>query len=275
MWAKILLATFFVAMIGSAIYFDPVRERAVLGTKSADGPRLRLITWNIGYASLEEDSRAHTKDLPAVAETILRNDPDAVALQELADSSQLEALLGQLRRRYKGAVCSFGSNDRIEAVLVKDPDARFEEIHSGDRYAMSASFHFRKEAQEVVLVSAHADAFNAARRRVFTSDVVDSARARSSRAIVFIAGDFNFEVNSRNQSNLFTDNVKNDSESYSYILKYFRDLGRDAGWTALNERRIDYIFGPPEVALLRRAEVIRGAAVRHMDHWPLLIEVAF
>src|SRR5258706_15712973 len=173
MWAKILLATFFMAMIGSAIYFDPVRERAVLGTKVTDGPRLRLMTWNIGYASLEEDSRAHTKDLPAVAETILRNDPDAVALQELAGADQLEALLGQLHRRYKGAVCRFGSNDRIEAVLVKDTDARFEEGHSGDRYAMSASFHFRKETQEGVLVSAHADAFNAARSRVFTGDVVD------------------------------------------------------------------------------------------------------
>ena len=159
-------------------------------------------------------------------------------------------------------------------MLVKDPDARFEEIHSGDRYAMSASFHFRKEVQEIVLVSAHADAFNAARRRVFTSDIVDWARARPS-GVVFIAGDFNFEVNARNQSNLFTDNVKNDSESYSYIQKYSRDLGRDAGWTALNERRIDYIFGTPEIALLRRAEVIRGAAVGHMDHWPLLIEVAF
>ena len=274
MWAKVLLATFFLAMIGSAIYFDPVRERVVLGSKSADGPRLKLITWNIGYASLEEDSRAHTKDLRAVADTILRNDPDAVALQELADSNQLEVLLGHLGRRYKGAVCSFGSNDRIEAVLVKDPSARFDEIHSGDRYAMSVSFHFRKEAQEVVLVSAHADAFNASRRRVFTGDVVDWARALSSQSIVFIAGDFNFEVNARNQSNLFTDNLKNDSESYSYILKYFRDLGRDAGWTALNERRIDYIFGLPEVALLRRAEVIRGAAVGHMDHWPLLVEVA-
>jgi len=261
-------------MIGSAIYFDPVRERAVLGTKVTDGPRLRLMTWNIGYASLEEDSRAHTKDLPAVAETILRYDPDAVALQELADADQLEVLLGQLRRRYKGAVCRFGSNDRIEAVLVKDSSARFEDIGLGDRYATSASFHLRKDDQEVVLISAHADAFNAARRRVFTGDVVDWARARSSQAAVFVAGDFNFEVNARNQSNLFTDNLKNDSESYSYILKYFRDLGRDAGWTALNERRIDYIFGLPEVALLRRAEVIRGAAVGHMDHWPLLVEVS-
>lgn len=274
MWAKILLATFFLGMVGSAIYFDPVRERAVLGTKSAEGPRLKLITWNIGYASLEGDSRAHSKDLPAVAETILRHDPDAVALQELADASQLEVLLGYLRGRYKGAVCSFGSNDRIEAVLVKDSGARFEDIRLGDRYATSASFRLRKDAQEVVLISAHADAFNAARRRVFTGDVVDWAHERSSQATVFVAGDFNFEVNARNQSNLFTDNLKNDSESYSYILKYFRDLGRDAGWTALNERRIDYIFGLPEVALLRRAEVIRGAAVGHMDHWPLLVEVS-
>jgi len=32
-----------------------------------------------GYAELESDSRAHTKDLQAVAQTILSNDPDAIA----------------------------------------------------------------------------------------------------------------------------------------------------------------------------------------------------
>jgi endonuclease/exonuclease/phosphatase family metal-dependent hydrolase len=42
----------------------------------------------------------------------------------------------------------------------------------------------------------------------------------------------------------------------------------------LNERRIDYVFGPTDGALLRRAEVIRGAAVGRMDHWPLVVEVA-
>jgi endonuclease/exonuclease/phosphatase family metal-dependent hydrolase len=198
MWAKLLLGVLFLAMIGSAVHFDPVRKRALLGAKVADGPRLRLMTWNIGYASLA----------------------------------------------------------------------------AGDRYALGATFRFRKDAPEIVLVSAHADAFNAARRRSFTGEVVDWARERPANAIVFIAGDFNFEVNTRDRSNLFTDNLKHDSEAYSYILKYFRDLGRDAGWTALNERRIDYIFGPPEVALLRRAEVLKGAAVGHMDHWPLLIEVA-
>lgn len=274
MWAKILLGSLFIIMVASALYFDPVRERTLLGTRASDGPRLRLMTWNIGYASFERDSRAQTKDLKAVAETILAQDPDGVALQELSGPEQLEILLSHLQRRYRGAVSSFGNYDRLEAILVKDREAKFEDIPSGDRFALGVSFHFRKEMPEIVLVSAHADAFNAMRRRTFTGDIVDWARARPGDPIVFVAGDFNFEVNSRKQSSLYTDNLKHDSEAYSYILKHFRDLGRDAGWTALGDRRIDYIFGQPEVALLRRAEVLKGAAVGHMDHWPLVIEVA-
>ncbi|MBV9209527.1 MAG: hypothetical protein JOZ52_02795, partial [Acidobacteria bacterium] len=54
----------------------------------------------------------------------------------------------------------------------------------------------------------------------------------------------------------------------------FRDLGLDSGDTAINDRRIDYIFAPPERALLRRAQVLRDAAVGRMDHWPLVVEVA-
>jgi endonuclease/exonuclease/phosphatase family metal-dependent hydrolase len=274
MWAKLLLGALFLGMVGASLYFDPVRERALLGTRASDGPRLRLMTWNIGYADLEHDSRAQTKDMEAVADAILRHDPDAVALQELTGPEQLDVLLTFLRRRYRGAVCASGEADRVEAVLVKDRNARFEDVPAGDHYALGVTFQFNKEKPAVVLVSAHADAYNASRRRVFTGEVVDWARSRPDDAIVFLAGDFNFELNSRNNSNLFTDNLKHDSEAYSYILKHFRDLGRDAGWTALNERRIDYIFGLPEVALLRRAEVIKGAAVGRMDHWPLLVEVA-
>ena len=85
----------------------------------------------------------------------------------------------------------------------------------------------------------HADAFKAERRRVFTGDVVDWARNRPDRPTVFVAGDFNFELNAKDESHLYTDNVKNDSEAYSYILKYFRDLGREAGYTAVDDRRID------------------------------------
>lgn len=284
MLAKITLCALALLMIGGALHYKPSRDRTLLAMRPADGARLRLMTWNIGYGDLEDDSRAHTKDLQAVAEVILANDPEAVALQELTGADQLENLLGQLKRRYRGAVCSASKTDRVEAVLVKDQSAQFKNLAVGDKCALAATFRQRsssssgdnsRSAPEITLVSAHADAFSAARRRTFTGDVVDWARSKNANALVFVAGDFNFELNARNQSNFFTDNLKNDSESYSYVLKYFRDLGRAAGETALNERRIDYIFGPTgDTLFVRRAEVLRSAAVGRMDHWPLLIEVA-
>ena len=274
MWARILLTALCLLMIGAAIRFDPSRQRSLLASGSSDGPHLRLITWNIGYAELEDDSRAHTKDLQTVADTILSNDPDAVALQELTGPEQLKVLLGYLHGRYSGAVAPLGSSDRVAAVLVKDRDARFEHVPADGKYAIAASFHLRPQLPAVVLVSAHADAFRAARRREFTGEVVDWARSRPRGSIVLVGGDFNFELNPKDESHLYTDNVKDDSEAYSYTLKYFRDLGRDAGYTAVNDRRIDYLFGPLEMVLLRRSEVLRNAGVGHMDHWPLLIEVA-
>ena len=67
-----------------------------------------------------------------------------------------------------------------------------------------------------------------------------------------------------------------DGEIFQRFTKCIDVIGheREAGKTALNDRRIDYIFGQPEVALLRRAEVLRDTAVGKMDHWPLLVEVA-
>ena len=274
MWAKLLLMALALLMTGVAMRYEPRRERTLLGTKTQDGPRLRLMTWNIGYGDLEDDSRAHTKDLKAVAEVILASDPDGIALQELTGAEQLDILLGLLKRRYRGAVCPSDKADRVEAVLVKDQSAEFTNVPVGDKCALGATFHPAGSSREITLLSAHADAFSAARRRTFTAEVVDWARGRPAPYLIFIAGDFNFELSARNQSNFFTDNLKNDSEAYSYILKYFRDLGRAAGETALNERRIDYIFGPTQDVPLRRAEVLRDAAVGRMDHWPLLIEVA-
>jgi endonuclease/exonuclease/phosphatase family metal-dependent hydrolase len=232
-----------------------------------------LLTWNIGYAELEDDTRAHDKDLPAVADVILRQDPDAVALQEMTGNSQLNILLGLLHGKYRGAIAQQGKGDRFEAVLVKDARAKFFPIALGASYAVGASFQPREDKEEVLLLSAHADAFNAAHRRTYTEALVDWAQARAQSAEVFIAGDFNFELKAANQTNLYTDNLKHDSESYSHILRNFRDLGRGGGDTAINDRRIDYIFGPSALEQLGRVEVLRDAAVGRMDHWPLLVEV--
>ena len=274
MWVKILLAALCLSMIGGAIRFAPSRQRSLFAARSKEGPHLKLITWNIGYAELEDDSRAHTADLQTVAETLLRHDADAVALQELTGPEQLKILLGHLHGKYRGAVAPPGKSDRVEAVLVKDRGARFENLRAGDKFWVAATFHLLPQLPEVVVASAHADAFSSARRRSFTGEVVDWARARESNSVVLIGGDFNFDLDSKDESHFYSDNVKNDSEAYSYLLKYFRDLGREAGNTSVNDRRIDYVFGPAEAVTVRRVEVLRGAGTEQMDHWPLLVEVA-
>src|SRR6266850_1314183 len=275
MWVKVILALLFCLMIVGAVHFAEPREPEEVNSHAKTFVSLRLLTWNIGYAELENDTRAHDKDLPAVAEVILREDPHAVALQELTGITQLNILLKLLHGRYRGEVAQQGQGDRFEAVLVKDAPARFFPVGVGARYAEAASFRLRSDTPEVVLLSAHADAFNAARRRAYTEALIDWAQANTQSSDVFIAGDFNFELKAANETNLYTDNVKHDSESYSYILRYFRDLGRAAGNTAINDRRIDYIFGPSKFKQTRRVEVLRDAAVSRMDHWPLLVEVDF
>ena len=289
MWIKLLLGALFVLSLVGAFVIEPAREHELKRESNAagrgeDGKRLRLLSWNIGNGDLESETRAHATDLPAVAKVILDNDADAVALQELTGEDQLKLLLANLKNRYRGYVSSRGSSDRVEAVLVKNRSERpvrggasvtFNDVPAGDRFAAAATFRLRPDLPEVVIVSAHADAFSASRRRTFAADVVDWTRSLTKSELAFIAGDFNLEVSTRNKNDLFTDDAKHDSESYAYLLKYFRDLGSDAGETSINDRRIDYVFGPAEPVSLRRAEVLRGAAVGRMDHWPLLVEVGF
>ncbi len=274
MGLKFLLGAVFLLMLLGAFLFQPPRQRSLLAALGRDGPRLKLMSWNIGYGNLESETRARSEDLPAVAQIILSNDPDAIALQELTGADQLELLLTHLKNRYRGYPSSFGNADRVAAVLVRNGSVRFNDVPAGDRFAAAATFHLTKDLPEIVLVSAHADAFSASRRRAFAADVADWVHGLPNKRIAFIAGDFNFEVGLKTKTNLLTDNAKHDSESYSYLLKHFRDLGRDAGETAISDRRIDYVFGPLEGASVRRAEVLRDSAIGRMDHWPLLVEIA-
>ena len=237
MWVKLVLLLLFCVMILGAVHFAAPREAEQPVSSGKVVHSLKLLTWNIGYAELEDDTRAHDKDLPAIAEVILREDADAVALQELTGNAQLKTLLGLLEGKYRGAVAQQGRGDRFEAVLVKDAGARFIPVPVGDRYALGASFKPNDDTQQVLLLSAHADAFNAARRRTYTEALMDWAEDRAQSSKVFIAGDFNFELKAGNETNLYTDNLKHDSESYSHILRYFRDLGRGAGDTAIKDRK--------------------------------------
>src|SRR5262244_1054740 len=129
MWVKLILLLLFCLMIAGAVYFaEPSKSEEPNSTSRTPQGSLRLLTWNIGYAELEDDTRAHDKDLPAVAEVILVQDPDAVALQELTGKSQLNAPVGLLQGKYHGAVAQQGRGDRFEAVLVKDANATFTPV---------------------------------------------------------------------------------------------------------------------------------------------------
>lgn len=280
MLLKLLLGGLFAVFLVVAVTtIGPACACVPDGERVAAGRRMRLLSWNIGNGDLETETRAHTADLPAVAKVILDQKADAVALQELSGEDQLKLLLKQLNNDYIGYAAGSGNGDRVDAVLVKKRHEGadkpvFSNVPAAGRYAATATFSLRNDLPDVSIVSAHADAFSAERRRVFVGEVVDWARSHAKNNVTFIAGDFNLEVSTRTKNNLFTNDAQHDSESYSYLLKYFRDLGLNAGETAINDRRIDYIFGPPTSVRLHQAEVLREAAVGHMDHWPLLIEVS-
>ena len=80
MWVKLVLLLLFCLMIFGAVHFAQPHESEKSHSSGKDVHSLRLLTWNIGYAELEDDTRAHDKDLPAIADVILREDADAVAL---------------------------------------------------------------------------------------------------------------------------------------------------------------------------------------------------
>src|SRR5947207_5384377 len=156
MWVKLILLLLFCLMILGAVHFAQPPESEKSSSSAKVVHSLRLLTWNIGYAELEDDTRAHDQDLPAVAKLILRQDPDAVALQELTGNAQLNILIGLLHGKYRGAVAQQGKGDRFEAVLVKDVHAKFIPVNLGARYALAASFRARPDTPQLMLLSAHA-----------------------------------------------------------------------------------------------------------------------
>jgi hypothetical protein len=75
MWVKVVLLLLFCLMILGAVHFAEPRESEKPESSAHVLHSFRLLTWNIGYAELEDDTRAHDKDLPAVAEVIYVRTP--------------------------------------------------------------------------------------------------------------------------------------------------------------------------------------------------------
>jgi endonuclease/exonuclease/phosphatase family metal-dependent hydrolase len=240
---------------------------------TGDGWRVRVLTWNVGLTYEKRDSRAQDDDLGRIAEVIGMELPDVVALQELTGRRQLGDLLGRLEGGYAGFLQESPGSDRHPAILVRAASKVFRAIPtSTGRQASAAIFRLARSPLRICAISAHAQAWNAAARRAYARELVDWAR-RGDFDVVFLAGDFNFETASgTGRELLFGADRRIDRETYAYVTRHFRDLGRYGGDTAILGRRIDYIFSRGGKVQVKRVAVLEGRGTARMDHDPLVID---
>jgi endonuclease/exonuclease/phosphatase family metal-dependent hydrolase len=273
MKTKLFLVALFLLFFFGSWEFDSLRRTSTpepAFVTSGSDPVFSLLTWNIGYFDYEADSRAQSRDLEHVASVISEAEADVVALQEIADPEQVQILNEQLNGRYPYHAMARGlRTDRFVVILSTLPfqDQAFIATSAG-RDAAAVTFELRGTA--ITLVNCHADAFNSRRRRFFAIDVIDWYRS-SGRKDVILAGDFNLDLTPVESSDLFTDDKKNDSESYSLVLEDFEDLGKNAGPTGSFDRRIDYVFLASRKMAATEFRVLYGKLVGQMDHHPLLV----
>ena len=271
---KLFLVALFLAFYVGAWHFGRLRSVPKLSLSELQLPGnespFALMTWNIGYFDYESDSRAQNKDLEAVAAVIGETGAQVVALQEVAEPEQLSTLSDLLAGRYRYHAFARGlRTDRYVGFLSEIPFEEETPVETSvGRDALAVTVDVPSQGI-VTLVNCHADAFNARRRRFFVNDIIDWRRS-SGKETVILAGDFNLDLAPVESSDLFTDDKKNDSESYSLILQDFRDLGRDSGPTSAFDRRIDYIFLSPEGLEAVEFKVLYGKLVGKMDHHPVL-----
>ncbi len=274
---KLALTTLFACFVGGVVAFrsnaPAPRRTPTLQQFLYSSERLKVMTWNVGRARLDGDDRARWEDLPHVAEVINREKPDVVALQELASRSQGAALARRLRGEYVGWTAG-SRGGRSVAVLVR----RKRKVQNGfamgtrtGRRAVAVVFELQGVSKPIAVVSLHADPFDARNRRLYVEDIVWQVN-NHHKGFAFLAGDFNFDIASDAKRDSLNDRLTHDSESYTLLTKHFSDLAKDAGATALLNRRLDYVFAKPKDVQLANAQVLKEA-VGEMDHQPLVVHV--
>lgn len=232
-----------------------------------------LLAWNIGCADLKA-SPALDRYLAHISSVINELAPDVVALQEQATPKQFEELLRLLKGRYKGKTTA--TNGRGVSLLSRLPITKWEIIrtHMGwDLLAVEIETTCLKKKCYVVSCYAPAGK-NALNRNKICAALMDWVKSKN--ATTFLVGDFNFAPDNwlDRHTPFFSDNPELDGKTYNHIIGFADDLGKNAGATALLNRRIDYIFACPKGLTVREIQVIKNKRTGFMDHNPVFVRVA-
>ena len=276
MKAKLILLSLFGIFLYGSWHFKAVRIESNVQPPGEASARavLSLLSWNIGYFDYERDSRAQDRDLRHIAGVIVDSGAEVIALQEMASPEQVGLLDDLLNGQFPYQALAKGiRTDRYVVIFSRLPFAEQIVIATSvGRDAVAVRF-VAPGFSEITLIDCHADAFSSVRRRHFVSDLVDWSRQNGTDHIL-MAGDFNFDLAPVESSDLFTDDKKNDSESYSLLAEDFADLGKDAGPTSTFDRRIDYVFLHSSSLQAQEIRVLRGKLTGKMDHNPVVVRLA-
>ncbi|MBK7876241.1 MAG: endonuclease/exonuclease/phosphatase family protein [Planctomycetes bacterium] len=261
-WAELLLWVAAVALFAVGADFRAPDASPFEPPKRAPGV-LRLVTWNVGGAENGTPHSLRAGHVPAVADALAALDADVVFVQEVPDSELLRTLaraLGSDWNAWRGrGDCG---------VITRRPSV---ERWGPRRVRNQAGVRFELDGRELVVLSTHADAFSAKERNEAIGEALDALFDEPGAGKVFL-GDLNLDVDLDKKSELFSDDLHADVESYNVLAERFVDAGLGRGPTAEPDRRLDYAFVSRELEIVAAGPWL-GRRTGTMDHHPVVVDL--
>ncbi|MBI5362415.1 MAG: endonuclease/exonuclease/phosphatase family protein [Planctomycetes bacterium] len=228
-----------------------------------DANVMRLVTWNVGGAENGVPHSMKEEHVPAIADALARLDADLVFVQELVDGAQLRRLADALGRDW---TAWRGRGDC--GVLTRRSDV---ERWGPRRVRNHAGVLWPRDGRDLVVLALHADAFSAKERNEAIGESHAALMAQAGHAHVLL-GDLNLDVDQDKKSELFSDDLHADVESYNVLAATLTDAALGKGPTAEPDRRLDYVFVSRELEIVAAGPWF-GRRVGTMDHHPVVVDL--
>lgn len=224
---------------------------------------LRLVTWNVGGAENGAPHPLRAQHVPAIADALAQLDADLVFVQEVPDTELLRALAAALGSEWNAWR---GRGDC--GVLTRRPNV---ERWGPRRVRNQAGVRYAHEGRALVVLSMHADAFSARERNTAIGDAYEALLDQPGAGRVLL-GDLNLDVDLDEKSELFSDDLHADVESYNVLAERFADAALGQGATAEPDRRLDYAFVSRELEVVAAGPWL-GRRTGTMDHHPVVVDL--